>query len=213
MITTAAQTILNNASSDPRSAIPEEFWELLEQYRTELTNQATGILGNRDDAEDVVQKTFVEAFSDRSRTPQAQGSSIGQWLRMINRRNALDRARENHRSTGQKKDALRDQDSAFTTGGFSMLELRDSVRKALEKLPVELREIVRLRYFQHLSSKEISEQLNIPFSTLKRQLFQANVLLHGVLREQFKSAPPRPGTPPGEELSDDIETQHPGSHP
>jgi RNA polymerase sigma-70 factor (ECF subfamily) len=206
MITTAAQKIVND-SRDPRSSVPEEYWELLEQYRVELVNQAIGILGNRDDAEDVVQKTFVETFSDSSRIPQT--GSIGHWLRMINRRNALDRAREIHRGAAHK-DPRRFGDSAFTTGGFSMLELRDSVRKALEKLPAELRTVVRMRYFEHLSSKEISEQLKIPFSTLKRQLFQANVLLHGVLKEQFKSQS-RPGSQPGDLDSDKTDTSHPGT--
>ena len=203
MITTAAQLILNNAS-DPRASVPEEYWELLDQYRAELISQAAGILGNRDDAEDVVQKTFCEAFSDSSRIPQA--GSIGQWLRMLNRRNALDRARENMRSTRDSRRQGLERD--FTTGGFSNLEIRDSVRKAVQSLPAELRSIVELRYFQHRSSKEISEALSIPLSTIKRQLFQANVLLHTALKNQFKSGL-QPQVPERPEQADENKTQDP----
>jgi RNA polymerase sigma-70 factor (ECF subfamily) len=210
MITTAAQRILNNASKsesefngrDPRSSIPEEYWELLDQHRAELTGQAAGILGNRDDAEDVVQKTFCEAFSDAKRIPQE--GSIGQWLRMINRRNALDRARENVRSARDSRRTSLERD--FTTGGFSNLEARDAVRKAIQSLPAELRAVVDLRYFQHRSSKEIAEALKIPLSTIKRQLFQANVLLHATLKSQFKSGP-QPHVPDQQGRADDTETQ------
>jgi len=69
---------------------PGELWELLEQYRAELVKQAQAIVGNREDAEDVVQETFLKASRNIKKIPD---SRIGYWLRTINRRNAVDRWR------------------------------------------------------------------------------------------------------------------------
>ncbi len=154
------------------SGIPEQYWELASQYRAELIAQACGILGSRDDAEDVVQETFYEAFRDVSKlSPESLGSS----LRLINRSNALDRLKTRGRAR------QRDQRSitrSFTTGGFSGIELRETVEAALLTLPENLRAVVRLRYFEHLSYKEISERLKIPMGAVGPLLSQAGQKLY-----------------------------------
>ena len=60
-LTTSAQEITQSA---PTGSFPPQYWELIERYRGELMNQAHAILGSVDDAEDVVQETFFEAFRD-----------------------------------------------------------------------------------------------------------------------------------------------------
>ena len=127
MITTAAQTILKGGNLN---SPPDEFWELLEKFRPELIGQAQSILGNREDAEDAVQETFIAASRDCKKLPQ-QG--LGAWLRSVNRANAVDRLR------GRRSDSRRIQRKAeqlpedtFTTGGFSRLELRDSLAHAIQ---------------------------------------------------------------------------------
>ena len=52
MITTAAQTVLRKHGVGRPSDVPEQYWELVEQYRSELVAQATSILGRVEDAEE-----------------------------------------------------------------------------------------------------------------------------------------------------------------
>jgi len=80
----------------------------------------------------------------------------------------------------------------FTTGGFSQLELRDSLKAAIEKLPDDLRAIVQLRYFDHLSYKEIAERLNIPVGTVNSILMDAFAGLFARLKDQIRSTPAAP---------------------
>ncbi len=89
--TTSFQQITRDAGMDHTSDIPEQYWNILEQYREELTSQAAGILGNREDAEDVVQETFCEVLRDAGCLEKTE--SVGATLRMINRRNSLNRMR------------------------------------------------------------------------------------------------------------------------
>lgn len=185
--------------------VPDEYWALVEQYRPELLNQALAILGNREDAEDVVQETFCDAVRDPAKLAHAR--SLGAWLKAINRCNALNRAR------GRRHDSSRlinvrnmEPERTFTTGGFNMLELRDSVNIALATLDPDLQQIVRLRYFEHLSYKDIAARLNIPIGNVGGLLMDASVKLYAKLKLQLPASPAH--TAGGDADSDDIPTQH-----
>ena len=77
----------------------------------------------------------------------------------------------------------------FTTGGFSVVELRDSVAKAIGGLPENLQAVVKLRHWEGLSCREISTRLNMPEGSVKRLLFDANNRLYDKLKAQFESTP------------------------
>jgi RNA polymerase sigma-70 factor (ECF subfamily) len=187
--TTAANTILNGGGVDWKSQVPEQYWELIDRYRSELTTQALGILNNPDDAEDVVQETFCDAFRDPEKLKKAD--SIGAWLKSINRCNALNRLRDSKRSSKRMEAAAHDNaDQTFTTGGFTVMELRESVNKALVVLPANMRTVVKLRYWEYLSCKDIAVRLNMPEGSVKRILFEANNKLYDKLRAQFESKAP-----------------------
>jgi RNA polymerase sigma-70 factor (ECF subfamily) len=183
--------------------IPEEYWALVEQYRPELLNQALAILGNREDAEDVVQETFCDAVRDPAKLSNAR--SLGAWLKAINRCNALNRARgRRHDSSRMINVRNMEPERTFTTGGFNMLELRESVNIALAGLDPDLQKIVRLRYFEHLSYKDIAERLQIPIGNVGGLLMDASVKLYAKLKLQLPASP----EPPADTTGDDIPTQH-----
>src|SRR5690349_4515207 len=139
--TTAAQTVLRRTGMDFRAGFPKEYWELIDRYRSELINQAVAILSSYEDAEDVVQETFCEAFRDGNKLAEVR--SIGAWLRNINRCNALSRVRHKRRDSKRKKISQRIKldEKTFTTGGISALGVRESVAKALETLPPNARSV------------------------------------------------------------------------
>src|SRR5882724_8717440 len=133
--TTAAQLTLRNSKGRLQldgADLPPQYWELIERYRGELTNQALAIVGNLQDAEDIVQETFCEAFRDSEKLREAR--SLGAWLRAINKNKALNRVRYKRQESKRIIAAPR----MDTTGGFSVLEMRESVAKAIEELPSNL---------------------------------------------------------------------------
>lgn len=188
--TTSAQHIMRQAREDSPDGVPPEYWELLNQYRAELIAQAAGILGNAADAEDVVQETFFEALRHTEQMNHAE--SLGAWMRNANRCNALNRLRSRTRDKKKSERLIRlEPDATHTTGGFSALELRESVAKALQKLPSHKREIVRLRYWENLSYKEIAQRLKLPQGTVGRILCEASLELYEAMQSHLE-----PGTPP-----------------
>lgn len=179
--TTSAQSIIKNAISI-KSQVPEQYWELVDRYRDVLIAQAMAILNNREDAEDVVQETLISAFHDTKALSEVK--SIGAWLKTLNRFNALDRQRARRRSKDSKVIRQREaQEKTFTTGGFSLVDLRETTRKALDTLPVELRNIVVMRYWEHLPYTEIGKRLGVGVPMVQRRLMEASVRLCAELKK------------------------------
>jgi len=178
--TTAAHCVLKGLGMNAPSELPEEFWRVVDRYRAELLNQACAILGNMEDAEDAVQETFCKAFRQPARL--AQADSLGAWLRVINRAQAIDLLRK--RRLGQLGASGRTAQRALaaTTGGINLFELRDAVARAIELLPQRHRTLVVMRYWEGLSCEEIAARVSAPLGTVHRLLFEAEQKLHGKLR-------------------------------
>lgn len=187
MVTTAAQQILR---SGKLNVPPDAFWDLLERFRPELIGQAAAILGNREDAEDVVQETFIAASRDPLKLPQ---KGLGAWLHSVNRANAVDRLR-GRKSESQRvlRKVQQVPEEIFTTGGFSQLELRDSLKHAMRSLPENLRTIVELRFYKSLSYKQIAQQLKIPIGNVSSLLMDASAALYARMNEHLAPVNTRP---------------------
>ena len=137
--------------------------------------------------------------------------SLGPWLRSINKANALDRLRSHRREKGKSERRQRElpvRDA--TTGGFSMMEMRESVAKAIEQLPDELRSVIVLRYWEQLTYEDLARRLSLPNITVRRRLAEAYVWLFQhtnlklYMRAPEAAAGPEPG-PPKEIPADDAE--------
>ena len=152
----------------------------LERYRDELIDEALGIIGNREDAEDVVQETFCEALQCYDKVTAAD--CIGAMLHSINRCNALDRMRRKKRDS-QSVIALT---LMATTGGFSRLERAEFVRSAIDGLTPKTRAVIILHYFEHLSCREIAAELNFPRGTVNRLLYEGLKLLYQRLEAKMR---------------------------
>ncbi len=191
-VTTCAQEIARDAAGfRPASSLPDKYWRLIETYRAALMNQALAILGNFDDAEDVVQETFCDALRGQSKLMLAQ--SIGAWLRSLNRGNALNRLRTRRgESARSSRKQQYDPDRTLTTGGFVRMDVHESVARAIEKLPDDLRSVVILKYWEHLPNDEIARRLEISGMTARRRLYEASTHLFKILNVQFP-AQARPG--------------------
>lgn len=175
---------------------PEYFWQLVERFRADLINQAFSILGNQPDAEDVAQESLCEAFQDLG-SLQDPGR-LGHWLRQINRRNALDLLRSRKANLG-KIERARQESNRWdpVSGGFSKVDLREVVAKAIDSLPGELREIVALRYWEHLSYQELADRLALPMGTVKSRLARADGMLEQRLEKYVRDETTDPSMPTG----------------
>jgi RNA polymerase sigma-70 factor (ECF subfamily) len=150
--------------------------ELIEIAGPWLLGLTQSMLGDTDEAEDVVLEVFASAWDRIGRLGDEPGGLMP-WLLRIARNRAIDRLR--HRRRWEVKHARAESFDALPVGrvGGGLDEaalpgwhVHESVHAALAALPPEQREAVRLAYFQGLTHSEIARALGIPVGTVKTRL-------------------------------------------
>lgn len=134
------------------------------------------ILGNADDAQEVLQEAFVKAWSSAAKYDAGRGSEAA-WLISIARSRGIDRLRSRKIRAERENDAGREisHRSAFVDparGADDAIRSQEqkAVRGALAELPEAQRRALELAYFEGLSQSEIAERLGEPLGTIKTRM-------------------------------------------
>jgi RNA polymerase sigma-70 factor (ECF subfamily) len=156
-----------------------DWSRMVEECGPSVFRVAWHILGQAEDAEDVVQEVFLEAFQ------VAPGAHIRHWngfLRRLATCRALDRLRR-RKSTlpldGRIPGAAAHEPEENLIGR----ELADRLRKALGRLPEREAEVFCLHYFEDLDNPAIAETLGIRAGAARAALHKARVKLERLLGE------------------------------
>ena len=132
-------------------------------------------LGQKHLAEDATQQTFVQAWQAADRFQSDR--ELAPWLATIARRVAIDiHRRETRRSSSSSLEEVSATDPALITmpAGLEQWYEAWQVRQAVDALPPDEREVVRLQHLEGLTHTEIAEQLGIPPGTVKSRSHRAH---------------------------------------
>lgn len=153
--------------------------DLVERYQRRLFNVALRMLGNVQDAEDVTQTVFGNAFAAlKSYDPKYRFFS---WIYRMAVNESLNTIHKRKRMVGLEDER---EIEAPGRGADAALEAEDRVGKALSGLKPDDRAVVVLRHFQSLSYEEMATVLEISVKTVKSRLFTARERLKLALSEQ-----------------------------
>jgi RNA polymerase sigma factor (sigma-70 family) len=157
-----------------RADADRSFEQLYEGHREEVYRAALRELGNADDAEDVTQAAFVDAYrailrGSRPRAPRAWLLAIAENVRRRRFRSALRRPRE------EPLDVERAAATELVPGHA------EAVRRALDTLPPQQREVFLLRELSGLSYGEIAECVGSTTASVQMLLFRARRALRAEL--------------------------------
>jgi RNA polymerase sigma-70 factor (ECF subfamily) len=147
--------------------------DLYDRYATPVYSLALRIVTRPEDAEDVTQQVFTQAWRSASRYDPGRGA-VAAWLLVMARTRALDCLRR--RSTTPSGDADADRIAAIPDPGPSVEyvvatnEQVASVRQALDLLPDEQRLALELAYYGGLTQTEIAERTATPLGTVKTRV-------------------------------------------
>jgi RNA polymerase sigma-70 factor (ECF subfamily) len=131
-------------------------------------------LGSRDLADEATQQTFVKAW--RSAGGFDPTRELGPWLATIARRTSIDiHRREARRPTTPLEEAEPTGSSVveLPVGIERSYEVAE-VRAAIDSLPPDEREIVRLQHLEELTHTEVAQRLGVPVGTVKSRSFRAH---------------------------------------
>lgn len=164
--------------------------ELYDRHSATLYALLVKILGDRSDAQEILQESFVQAWRRAADFDPSRGSEIA-WLVSIARNKAIDRLRSRYLRAVREEEAgreipneLRSVDTSEGAERTAILgELRQRMRTALDELPEAQRTALELAYFQGLSQSEIAERLGEPLGTIKTRTQLAMKKLRGSLKD------------------------------
>ena len=157
---------------------------LYDRYRLILFGLIMRILHDRQEAEDVLQETFLQVWRRADDFEPSRGRAFT-WLVTIARSRALDRLRMlGSRSRFVEADEQPSNDKVIdATQQWVKSEQGEIVRQALRELPEEQRRTLLLAYFEGLTQAEIAERLGDPLGTVKTRMRSGLIKLRELLRD------------------------------
>ena len=154
---------------------------LVDRYQKRLFNVALRMLDNVQDAEDVTQTVFLNAFLElRTYNPRYKFFS---WIYRMTVNESLNMLKR------RKPTVTLDDEFDIRAPGAApdrAAEVQDRVEKALMSLKPDDRAVVVLRHFVSFSYQEIADVLEVPVRTVKSRLYTARERLRLTLRERVQ---------------------------
>ncbi|WP_375480292.1 RNA polymerase sigma factor SigE [uncultured Jatrophihabitans sp.] len=205
------------AADEASAWVPPSWDEVVREHADRVYRLAFRLSGNRADAEDLTQETFVRVF--RSLAQYSPGTFEG-WLHRITTNLFLDMVRRRQRI---RFDALPEDAGDRLAGAdpgpeqsYDEMHLDPEVQAALDALPPDFRVAVVLCDLEQLSYEEIAATLNIKVGTVRSRIHRGRVLLRDALAHRAPGTRPAepgreaaavPSIPPSTELSTQPSTQ------
>jgi RNA polymerase sigma-70 factor (ECF subfamily) len=169
------------AVAQARAGDPGAFRVLVERHSRNLFRLAYRMTGHPQDAEDVVQDTFLRAYRQLARFDER--ASFGTWLYRIAANCALDTIRARKRRAGQRGSAAEEgapdpilslPDSSPAPDRLAMSgEVKRRVSAALQELSEMERTAFVLRHFEGMCIDDISRTLGVQPNAAKHSIFRA----------------------------------------
>lgn len=163
------------------------FGLLVEKYQRKLARLLQRLIRDPAEVEDVTQEAFIRAYRA---LPMFRGdSAFYTWLYRI----AVNTAKNHLMAMGRRAMTGVDADAALDEGEqlqdintpesvLMSKEIATTVNAAIEELPEELREAIRLRELDGMSYEDIAKAMDCPIGTVRSRIFRAREAIAGRLR-------------------------------
>jgi RNA polymerase sigma-70 factor (ECF subfamily) len=154
---------------------------LFEENRQKIFSLAYQYVKNVEDAEDILQETFIKAYRFLHKFEPQNGMRFSPWLYRIGINCSIDYLRRNKNRKLERSDPD-DLDSLSSGSGSSgsdpeytrdRSEIREKIDQTLNRLSGRQKMIFILKHYQELTTAEIAEYLDCSEGSVKRQLFRA----------------------------------------
>jgi RNA polymerase sigma-70 factor (ECF subfamily) len=161
---------------------------IVKRYKDQLLNFVYRFLGNQEEAEDVVQETFLRVY--RNRHAYQRVAKFSTWIYTIAGNLARTELRRRNRrrifslsnmGVDDKEYEISDEFSSPEKHTNTVLS-EEIIQKEINKLSPKFREVIILRDIQELSYEEISKIIRVPIGTVKSRVNRARLRLQSRLK-------------------------------
>ena len=168
---------------------PALFRILVARYQEAFIRKALGILRQQEEAEDIVQETFVKIYFNGKKFKKMEDVEFKSWAYKILVNTAISRYRKISKKWRMESTDPLDLELAserdFSTEDMVLAKETKSVTADLiSHLPKPLARLVSLYYIEDKSYKEIAKQESVTIPALKMKLFRAKKLLRALYKNR-----------------------------
>jgi RNA polymerase sigma factor (sigma-70 family) len=151
----------------------QAFQKLMQDYQKPLYNHVRNIVLSHDDADDVLQNTFVKVFQNLKNFKGE--SKLFTWMYRIATNEALNFLNQKAKKSGISSVELQNKaiDNLKADVYFDGNEIQIKLQKAITELPEKQQLVFKMKYFEDLKYEEISEILGTSVGALKASYHHA----------------------------------------
>lgn len=180
------QVLLNNYLSGDRAAISQ----LIDRHTHRVRDYIRMMVKDNDVADDILQETFIKAVRVIDDGRYADTGKFLSWILRIAHNQVIDHFRsQKNAKTVSESDAgynmlgtLRFAERTVEDAMISS-QIEEDVRRLIERLPAEQREVVMMRYYSGLSFQEIADQTDVSINTALGRMRYALINLRKMIKE------------------------------
>lgn len=169
----------------------EAFDVLLKRHQDRVFNYILRIIKNEDIANDIFQETFVKAILTIKQGRYTENGKFPAWISRIAHNLIIDHYRQEKSENLQSADledidVLNRKDLSEATIEDIIIadQIRDDVKYLIELLPELQKEVLKMRYYQNLSFKEIAELTGVSINTALGRMRYAIINLRRIAAEK-----------------------------
>jgi RNA polymerase sigma-70 factor (ECF subfamily) len=178
--------LLNSYLAGDKSAIST----LIGRHKKRVTDYIYLMVKDRDTADDIFQETMIKVLRFLDEGRYTESGRFLSWVLRIAHNQVIDHFRQT-----KQQNQVSESDAGYdilNTRKFSddtvedklvLSQIQDDVRKLVDFLPEEQREVVLMRYFNGLSFKEIAELSNVSINTALGRMRYALINLRKLIQE------------------------------
>ena len=151
----------------------EAFRELLQLYQKPLYNHVRNMVLNHDDADDVLQNTFIKIYSNLANFKG--DSKLFSWMYRIATNEALTFMQQRTKKSGISNEEVQQKaiNNLESDVYFDGNEIQLKLQKAIAGLPEKQQLVFKMKYFEELKYEQISEITGTSVGALKASYFHA----------------------------------------
>ena len=143
-----------------------EVQDLYTKFRKELLTYCAAMTKNRSSAEDLVQETYLKAFTHWEDVEDLSAGQCRSWLYKTARNLYIDQVRKQARETPAEEETL-------ALASFEEDLSKAAVAQLIARLPDAEKSLFTMRYFEGYNSKELGEMFDLPAATVRSRLASA----------------------------------------
>ncbi len=170
----------------------QAFDILLKRHQARVFNYIFSVVKNRDVADDLFQETFVKAIMTLKQGKYAENGKFSAWISRIAHNLIIDYYRQE--KTENLVSASSDEDSVDILNKKELCDgniedyiideqIQIDVRRIIDALPDNQREVLTMRYYRDMSFKEIAEATNVSINTALGRMRYAIINMRRIAEE------------------------------